>query len=62
MRKFSKYFKTMMMFSLIMVVCFVLSTPQVFNMSDSVSAACATFAFIFWFVAMMAPDHEKYTK
>lgn len=60
MKKFSNYFKTMMMFSIIMVVCFILSTPQVFNLPSEAGAASATFAFIFWFVAMMAPDHEKY--
>ena len=60
MKRFSDYFKIMMLISLIMLVCFILSTPQIFDMPDSVGSACATFAFIFWFAGVMAPDHEKY--
>jgi hypothetical protein len=42
-----------------MVVCFILTTPSFFNIPD-MGAITAIFAFIFWFVAMMAPDEEKY--
>ena len=61
MKKYTSYFKTMIMMSLIMVVCFILTTPQFINVPD-MGAITATFAFIFWFVAMMAPDEEKYVE
>jgi hypothetical protein len=61
MKKFSSYFKAMMMVSLFLLVCFILSMPQFINVPN-VGAACATFSFIFWFAGVMAPDHEKYAK
>jgi hypothetical protein len=59
MKKYTSYFKTMIMMSLIMVVCFILTTPSFFNIPD-MGAITGIFAFLFWFAAVEAKDHEKY--
>lgn len=59
MKKYTSYFKIMIILSVVMIWCFILSTPSFFNIPD-MGAITAIFAFIFWFAAMMAPDEEKY--
>lgn len=59
MKKFSQYFKAMMLLSLVFLVLFVMSMPQFVN-APEMGAITAIMSFIFWFGGVMAPDHEKY--
>lgn len=61
MKKFSKYFKTMMLLSLVWFVIFVLCMPQFVN-TPEMGAVSVVMSFIFWFGGAMAPDNEKYTE
>lgn len=59
MKNYSKYFKAMILLSLMFVLLFILCMPQFVNSPD-LGAVTAIMAFIFWFGAVMAPDYEKY--
>ena len=59
MKNYSKYFKAMMLLSLVFVVLFVMSMPQFVNVPE-LGAITAIMSFTFWFGGVMAPDHEKY--
>ena len=54
MKKYSNYFKRMMMYFLVLVVLgAIISVVEL-------SAICFVFAFVCWFGAVMAPANEKY--
>jgi len=55
--KYTNYFKIMICISLFLIGVAIVACP----MSPGLCAVCAVMSFIFWFVAVMAPDHEKYT-
>ena len=59
MKKYTDYFKIMMGVSFILMVCFILCTPQIFCLPDAGAAAAVGSMFTF-IAAIMAPDHEKY--
>ena len=59
MKNYSQYFKAMITLSLIFMLLFILCMPQ-FVGSPELGAITAIMSFIFWFGAVMAPDHEKY--
>lgn len=59
MKKFSQYFKTMMLISLVWFVLFVMCMPQFVNTPD-LGAVTIIMSFLFMFGALMAPDNEKY--
>lgn len=59
MKKYSRYFKTMLFSALVFwfggVFTVTLGSPNF-------SAVLFTVGFILWFAGVMAPDHEKYVK
>jgi len=56
MKKYSKYYKTMMVMAIIIGLCACIA-PIV-----EVSAVLFVVSFILWFGGVMAPDYEKYVQ
>jgi len=56
-KKLSKYYKKMILSSIIAVILAIVTVKIDF---PTLSAVLFTASFILWFVAEMAPDNEKY--
>ena len=61
MKKYSQYFKNMMITSIVFLILFILCMPQ-FVDTPEMGAITITLSFVFWFAGIMAPDNEKYKK
>ena len=59
MKHYSKYYKAMMITSLVWFVLFVMCMPQFVN-TPEMGAITITMSFLFMFGGLMAPDEEKY--
>lgn len=57
MKKYSQYFKNMMTTSVVFLILFI---PCMISNSPTLGAITIVMSFIFWFVGVMSPDHEKY--
>lgn len=57
MKKYSRYFKTMLFSALVFWFIGVLTVTLA---SPAFSVIFFTVGFILWFAGVMAPDHEKY--
>jgi len=58
MKKYSSYFKALMVFALISLIVTIAGIKS--NIPISACAITLVCAFIFWFTGIMAPDDEKY--
>ncbi len=58
MRKYTQYFKAMMMTSVAFVA---ISIAAAYDRESTICVATSVIAFILWFAAMMSPDSEKFT-
>lgn len=54
MKKYSNYFKRMMIYFLVSMIL------AIFITDPTGSAIMFVLAFVFWYAAIMAPSHEKY--
>ena len=60
MRKYSFYFKAMM---LLCVVCTMVGVASIITHASVIGGVCGVvFGFIFGFVGLMAPENEMYSK
>ena len=58
MKKYTQYFKAMMMFS---SASLMIAIAAAYEKEATICVLASTIAFILWFAAAMAPDSEKFT-
>lgn len=58
MKKYTKYFKRMMLVALIFLA---LAVASMLDKEPTLCAICIVVSFIMWFGGVMAPDGEKFT-